>query len=102
MACAYAPVTQRLHEHTERDLRQPTWAVERRSEGLSLTQRRVHAPTIAERAEGRMQGEAQVDGLLTQVACLRQMRQDIECLLAVAPCLVVSRARQALSPACRQ
>ena len=82
--------------HKERDLPLPSRIVQGRRERLGLGQHRQEPRKVAEWAEGRAQGKAEIDGLLTRVARLWQMRQDTERLLEGAHRLAVGRARHGL------
>jgi hypothetical protein len=82
----------------DRDPAQPPWVVEGLGEDLGLAQTRQNTPPVARRQERRAQSKPKVDGLLTCVACLRQMRQGIERLLEVSHSLAVGRPRHGLLP----
>jgi hypothetical protein len=79
-------------------LSQPPRIVEGCREGLGLAQSRQDTPQIAEWTKRRAQGEPEIDGLLTRVAPLRQMREGTERLLEVPHGLAVGRPRQGLLP----
>ena len=67
-------------------------------EGLGLTQICQDTPPVAGQKECRAQGEPEVDGLLTDVARLRQMPEGTQGLFEVPDGLAVGRARQGFLP----
>jgi hypothetical protein len=80
-----------LHEQTERDLYQPTRVVEGPRERFGITQSCKHAPIVAERAERRVQGESEINGLLTCIARVWQMCEGTEGMLEILHSLAVGR-----------
>src|SRR5262249_53372587 len=72
--------------------------VETRREGLGLMQSRQAPPIAARWHDRRPQGEAEVNGLLTCLTRLRQMRQGTEGLLNVRHGRAVCRPCQGLLP----
>jgi hypothetical protein len=87
-----------MDDQSERDLSQPPMVVESHREGFSLMQSRQATRIITERAEGRAQGEAEINGLLPGVALLRQMREGAERVLEVAHGLAIGRLHYGLLP----
>ena len=82
----------------DRDLSEPTRVVEGLGDGPSLAQTRQDTPRVAKRSERRTQGEPEINGLLTRVALLRQMRESAKRLLEVSPSFAVGRARHGFLP----
>ena len=92
-------LTRERNREKTQDLSQPTRVVEGHSEGFGLTQIRQYTPRgDGHWSERRAQGEPEVDGLLTRVAPLWQMRQGAEGLLEVLYGLAVGRPRHGLLP----
>jgi hypothetical protein len=81
-----------------RDLPQPTRVVEGCREGFGLTQSCQAAIPVARGQERRTQGESEINGLLTCVALLWQVRKDAERLLVVLYRFAVGRSCQGLLP----
>ena len=75
------------------DLAQPTRIIEGCREGFGFAQLRQDASAIARGIERRAQRQPEIDGLLTRVARLRQMREGTERLLKVPHGLTVGPTR---------
>jgi len=73
----------------EQDLAQPMWVVERHCGGFRLVQRHQDTAKLTERAERRAQGEAEIDGLLTDVTPIREKLEGTKRLLEVSCGLTV-------------
>src|SRR5439155_20207966 len=82
----------------DRDLAQPTRVVEGHREGFGLAQISHSTPKVTKRSERRAQGEPEIDGLLTCVALLWQMREGTERLLEGPHSLAVGRPCHRLLP----
>src|SRR5215831_2576268 len=82
----------------DRDLAQPTRIGEGRGEGFSLAQTRQDTLIMVKWLKRRAQGKPKVDGLLTRVTRLRQMREGAERLLEIPHSLAMSRLRHGLLP----
>ena len=84
--------------HKERDLPLPPRIVKGHRERLGLVQHPPETRKVAEGAECRAQGKAEVDGLLARVTRRWQLRQDAERLLEIAHGLAVGGPCDGLLP----
>ena len=73
----------------EQDPSQPAWVIKGHRKRFSLAQVGQSTPQVSGRSERRAQGKPEVDGLLTGLALLRQMREHTERLLEVPHRLAV-------------
>src|SRR5262245_19688530 len=73
----------------ERDPSEATRVIEGRREGLSIAQQCQDTPHVARWTERIAQGKPKIDGLLTRVTRLWQMREGTERLLEVSHGLAV-------------